>query len=47
MIISALTFLFMIFPAPFAIFLLALITLSLIVTVFKVIALVLDSIPFL
>lgn len=47
MIATALALLFAIFPAPFAIFLLACFAIAVVVAVLKIIALVLDSIPFL
>lgn len=47
MIGSVLALLFAIFPAPFAIFLLALLAIWVLVAIFKLVALVLDAIPFL
>lgn len=47
MIATVLTLMFQLFPTPVSIFILAVIALMLIVIVIKIVALVLDAIPFL
>lgn len=47
MVIAALTFLFTIFPTPFAVFLLSVLAISVVLVVLKIVKYVLDAIPFL